>query len=295
MVDKFGERRRTGKRGPPGPPGDGLSSQFFSKRLATWLGDLVSFTFYFEDEKSGLVWKGGKAVAIKNRVGINDARALHKIPRLIKIPDYGYGLQFRKSIYEIKDVDVATGIHSKVVLIFAFKVDAYPRDRGTLFYSGEGERSVCLDHKNLVIIGSRGGGEVYVPFREHRWNLCWIEYNNADMSSRYVINDRKGTFVTGSETGLDDCLYIGGKKGEESYFQGVMARFDLISIPMDENECITDSFRRSFLIEHYDIEDGGRDGGGDGGHSPLADSVGDPRGEHIGGSDQVESGEDEVE
>ena len=121
--------------GPVGPSGKGLSPTFFGKRFARWLYDILTFSFYFSTEKSGLIFEGGIAVGIKNQVGTNRAKSLGKVGTIIKIPDYGYGLEFTKSIYQIDDISWATSLNSKAVLIFTFKITRWPSHLQYLFYT----------------------------------------------------------------------------------------------------------------------------------------------------------------
>ena len=255
-VGPKGSRGPKGVRGvvgAVGPRGEGFSPTFFSKRFAGWLYDILNFSFYFTTEKSGLIFKGETAVGIKNQVATNHANAIYKVEQIIKIPDYGYGLEFSKSMYEINDISWAIGVNSKAVLIFTFKITKWPSHYQYLFYTENDERAVILKGTNIVIKGSKSSS-VDVKYKINSWNTCYIEFNNQDFDSIYEINGEKGTFRTYSETFSEDRIYIGGKEGQY-FFQGVIARFDFLSIPMFTNEHIPDSIKESFLKENYDIVD----------------------------------------
>ena len=226
---------------------------FFSKQFAVWLHDILNFSFYFTTKKSGLIFKNDIAVGIKNQVGSNDAKALDKVEKIIKIRDYGYGLEFSKSIYQLDEIDWATGLPSKAVLIFAFKITKWPSHYQYIFYTKNDERAVFLKGAHIVIKGSKSCS-TDVRYKINRWNKCYIEFNNQDFASRYEINEVKGTFRTGTERFSENKVYIGGKEGQY-YFQGVMASFDFLSRSMFTKENIPDSVKESFLIEKYDIMD----------------------------------------
>ena len=88
MVDIFGGTRRRGKCGPPGEKGDrgdGFSSFFFSKQLANWFYETLTFSCYFKDEKSGLLFDKEKVIGIKNQVGTNHATTINQFRKLVKI------------------------------------------------------------------------------------------------------------------------------------------------------------------------------------------------------------------
>ena len=70
MVNIYGDQIE-GQRGPPGPqgpPGESLNAIFFSRNLAQWFLDTLSFSCYFKDARHGLVWGEKKPIGIKNQV-----------------------------------------------------------------------------------------------------------------------------------------------------------------------------------------------------------------------------------
>ena len=125
MVDVFGSSsRRRGKRGavgPRGPPGEGLPDFFFGKELSKLLYENLSFSCFFKDKKSGLIYDKEKVVAIKNQVGKNHAVAKKEFENLIKIPDYGFGVEMTKSKYVISDIEWARTVNSKTIFFFCLQ------------------------------------------------------------------------------------------------------------------------------------------------------------------------------
>lgn len=260
MVDIFGSSRRQGKRGlqgPAGPPGEGLSSFFFSKQLAQWLYENLSFSCFFKDKRSGLVIDKDKIIGIKNQVGDNHAVAINKFKLLIKIPDYGYGVEMNKSLYRIDDLDWAIGLNSKAIFFFAFKIDAWPKTLEYIFHSGNSDRAIYLKGTNLVIQACKRPQHHYmIPYKQNTWNICFIEFNNSEsLKSRYMINDLKGDFITEKSQSLERVVYIGGK--DNYYFKGVLARFDFYSNFTDEGEVmgdLPDSIKTSVINQLYSLE-----------------------------------------
>ena len=261
MVNKFGEAR-IGKRGPQGdigppgkrgPPGAGLCSAFFSKQLTQWFYENLSFSCYFPDQESGFIYKDKKAIGIKNRVKENHAQCKNQVGKLIKIPDDGFGLEFRNSLYEITNLDFANSKPSKAILIFAFKVDAWPSHYQYIFNTKDNQRSVYLKGVNLIIKGGKTK-EVAVEYFQHQWNICYIEFNNIPGElSHYQINEEIGTFETSMEKQGLEVLYIGSK--DSYYFQGVIARIDiLLKNPVaegDESKNLPLEVRKSVFREFY--------------------------------------------
>ena len=267
MVNVFG--CSSGKRGPPGPPGeygppgkkgrdgDGLSAFFFSKQLAQWFYQNLSFSCYFKDEQSGLISDKGKVTAIKNQVGANNAIAINTFESLSPIPDYGYGLKMNKSLYRIDNLDWALGETSAAIFVFAFKIDAWPKTSEYIFHAESGDRAIYLNGENLVIqTGTIPHQSTFVKYLQDEWNICFIEFNNcSDCPSRYKINDQEGTFTTETSKGHIRTLYLGGK--ENYYFHGVLARFDFFSNHIeekgDEMGNLPDSVKKSFIKEFYEL------------------------------------------
>ena len=80
------------------------------------------------------------------------------------------------------------------------------------------------------------------------------------MKSRYKINDLEGTFITEKSIDPNMQIFIGGK--ENSYFKGVLARFDLYTNFAEENQKVENlpiGVRNAFLREHYVIDEDGSD------------------------------------
>ena len=262
MVDIFGGNRRQGKRGlqgPAGPPGEGLSAFFFSKQLAKWFYEGLSFSCFFKTSRSGLVIeKTGKVLGIKNQVGDNDAVALKKFEQLVEIHGYGYGVMMSSSLYRIDNLDWALGNNSKAILFFAFKVDEWPKKLGYIFQNEDEDRSIYLKGAHLVISGCKRPQHHYlIPYKQNDWNICFVEFNNCEgMLSRYKINDQKGTFTTEPNDGDAQTCYIGGKNNLS--FQGVLARFDFFTNFSPEEEImenLPESVKNSFIEQFYNIQD----------------------------------------
>ena len=269
MVDVYGCTKRgapgppgepgpPGKKGPQGEKGDGLSTLFFSKQLAQWFYESLTFSCYFKSETSGLVFDAGhKPIAIKNQVeeGAN-AVAMKKVEKMVEIKDYGYGLTFSKSLYKINRMDWALGLKSKAIIMFAFKVDAWPQTLQYIFHTESGDRSICLKESHLIIqAGKNPEQQVRVDYCEDEWNICYIEFNNYQGElSHYRINDHEGTFRTEPSTDQTATVFVGGK--DNHYFKGVLARFDFFSNFFEEGEefeNLPDSVKKSIVKEYYFI------------------------------------------
>ena len=261
MVDVYGCAKRgapgpPGADGPPGKKGDGLSSVFFSKQLARWFYENLTFSCYFKSKTSGLVFDAGhKPIAIKNQVKEDaNAVAMKEVEKMVEIEDYGYGLTFSKSLYKINDIDWALGLKSKAIIMFAFKVDAWPKTLQYIFHTESGDRSICLKESHLIIqAGENPEHRVRVDYYEDEWNICYIEFNNyKDELSHYKINDHEGTFSTQPSTDQTATIFVGGK--DNYFFKGVLARFDFFSNFFEEGEefeNLPNSVRKSIVQQFY--------------------------------------------
>ena len=111
---------------------------------------------------------GHKPIAIKNQVeeGAN-AVAMKKVEKMVEIKDYGYGLTFSKSLYKINRMDWALGLKSKAIIMFAFKVDAWPQTLQYIFHTESGDRSISLKKRHLIIQTSESlEHHVHVDYHE---------------------------------------------------------------------------------------------------------------------------------
>ena len=260
MVDIFGANRRQGKRGfrgPTGPAGEGLSSFFFGKQLTRWFYENLSFSCFFKDKTSGLIIEKDKVVAIKNQVGNNHAVAINEFERLTEIPDYGYGVEMTKSLYQVHNLQWAPANNSKAILFFAFKITAKPKGLQYIFHNGN-DRAIYLKGTNLVIQACAEVHHRYlIPYEEHAWNVCFVEFNTStSLRSRYKINDLEGYFETEPSQSVSKVLYIGGK--DKHFFKGVLARFDFYSNFKEEGEImenLPNSVKTSVIKELYFLPD----------------------------------------
>ena len=261
MVNKFGESRQgkrgpagpAGPTGPTGPKGEGMSAAFFRKQLAEWFYANLSFSCYFSTPTSGLVYKEKDPIAIKNQVGKNHALCLGKVGPVINIPTCGYGLEFKNSVYEVRDLDWCTGDPSKAIFIFAFKMNEWPNDFQYLFHTKNDDRGIYLKGSKMFIQSSKTT-TLSIKYKVRQWNMCYIEFNNFEETpSYYEINDQVGTFVTKTEAASDEILFIGGKK-DSYYFKGTLYRFNFyIQSPYDDSENLSDTVRTSFRRQYYHL------------------------------------------
>ena len=265
MVDKFGSYRgeKVGPPGPKGSPGEGMSSLFFSKNLSKWFEEILSFSCYFKTPISGLEFadeEKKKPIGIKNQIKNEKkyATALNDIEALIEIPDYGYGLTFSKSLYMFEDMDWALAESSKAILMFAFKIEAWPEHVQHLFSRKQKDRGIYLKGAHLYIRSSKTD-YVRVEYIQRDWNICYIEFNNHKLTneqqSYYKINDKMGTFsLQDGEDSKDTKMFLGGEYSI-NYFQGVLARIDFVALTTTTKssslENLPISVRDSMLKERY--------------------------------------------
>ena len=204
---------------------------------------------------------GHKPIAIKNQVkeGAN-AVAMKKVEKMVEIKDYGYGLTFSNSLYKINRMDWALGLKSKAIIVFAFKVDAWPQTLQYIFHTESGDRSICLKESHLIIqAGGSPEQHVHVDYYEDEWNICYIEFNNYKGElSHYKINDQEGTFNTQPSTDKTTTVFIGGKTNY--FFNGVLARLDFFTNFFkqgEEFENLPDSVKKSIVKQFYLLGDDG--------------------------------------
>ena len=252
MVNVFGTDET---RGPPGRNGkDGengkpnISTTFFGKFLLKWFNELLTLSFYFDTPTSGIKIKDGKAVALINQTGGNNANPINDVGTLSKIPFSGkYALNFKDTVYKVDDVDWTTALTEKAIFIFAFKTNT--TNKQYIFHTKNtygALREIYLEHDNIVI-----NDDAVIEYCKNSWNICYIEYGQ---SSSYWINGKTGTFTT-KETQYEDLiLYIGGKDGHT--FTGSIARFDFYSqhhlkdeiLPVDIRDIIISQFEDLVLV-----------------------------------------------
>ena len=255
----IGVKGDAGLRGVTGAKGDagvGLNPYFFSQKLAQSLYEILTFSCYFKTEHSGFVTVGGKVTGIKNQVGDNNAEALKRMLQVVKIAHYGFGVEFRTTLYQIPKLGWALGSNSQIIFFFAFKVSFLAHSgRQYILHNGTEEREIYLEEKKLVING--GQNLVQIPILPHSWNVCYIAFNNTpDLPSVYQINDKSGTFTTHSTLGGPAHIFLGSKGTD--YFTGVLARMDILttfSRGPGEMCNLDEGLKNSMLREHYTFFD----------------------------------------
>ena len=251
-----GPKGEIGLRGPKGDAGLGLNPYFFSKKLVQMLYEILTFSCYFTTKTSGFVMVGEKITGIKNQVGKNNAEAVRgkKMEKIVKIPYYGYGVEFKETLYQIPKISWALSTNTQIIFFFAFKVTFLPSSgRQYILHNGTSEREIYLETQNLVINAGDSKNLVKVPILPHLWNVCYIAYNNTpDLESVYEINDSKGTFVTHPVDKEQSNIFVGSKGTD--YFTGVLARMDILTTTSrgsGEMCNLDDAIKNSMISEHY--------------------------------------------
>lgn len=250
MVNVFGQSDSVGPAGKKGDKGDngdsGFSITFFWKQLLKWFNEILSLSFYFDTETSGIIIEHGKKVGMKNQVTKKNAKALTNVGSMIKIDYSGkYALEFKNTVYKVEHIDWAASETQKSILIFAFKVPTFVTNKQYIFHTmnkDEVNRAVYIENTELVIQTS---SLTKVPYRSDSWNICYIEYGKE---SNYWINGNTGTFETIHVAQTDYNLFIGGKDGHT--FNGTIARIDFYTERHD-HEGILPVGIRDIIIENY--------------------------------------------
>ena len=218
-----------------------------------------------------------KPVGIKNQIKSSCTDALcttSNAGSLVKIPDYGYGLQFKDSVYKIDEIEIAEAEPSKAILFFTFKIPKIFKTYQYILATTYGH-CIYLKDDNLIIQGSENEDDdsetkVAVKYETDEWNKCYIEFNCIPgMLSIFQINDIQGTFKTEpgqSNSPSDFLLYIGGEKpSSPKYpFKGLLARID-IQLVEDDTEFskkrekseinLSPEIRKSVMDQFYCLTD----------------------------------------
>lgn len=154
-MDKFGYIR--GRRGPRGPPGKNAFE------LQSWCPTGVldmfrreeEFTFFFNTEKDGLLYKDNKVIGLKDRFGEKNAICLQNFRKPMKIGKY-YGIPLNDTLYKISDIETATTPPSLCIIALQFKVSgALTEDKdGYIICNETLTRGVKINKSNLNILGT---------------------------------------------------------------------------------------------------------------------------------------------
>ncbi len=252
---QHGDQGEPGARGPTG----GLSLVFYPKTIIESLWKNMALSYYFKTEKSGFVFEGDKAIAIKNQID-NSYNAKGQVGHLHKYHDVDqYYLSFKKEIYQIEGlIDRCLAIipPTKSIIMLNFKITKWPSEIEYIFTTSKGWRQLYLKGQNLVF--HCDDDKISIPIDIDTWNVVFIELNNRrNEESVFRVNDESRTFKFWSQKTGDDILYLGGRDGGD-YFQGAIGRFELFGHIFDEDdkhEDLDPKIRQIYLEKCYNFLD----------------------------------------
>ena len=248
---KKGDPGPQGKTGPPGEKGDHgekgdsgfLSTNFFATQIIEMFNKNLVFSCYFDNKKDGFIYSGDRIIGLKNRNGSNHAYIVNGDPgALIHYIDQ-YALIFNNSIYKIKDIDLASGARSKAIVIMNFKIKEFPSSYQYILISKTGQRQLYLKASNLILEVS--GIRSILPYRLG-WNVVYIEFSNTEKGVNiFRLNEQSINFEVKPEKIPDEEVLVGGYK--EQHLKAAIARIAIYSDYQTEDENLPDKIRDLYI------------------------------------------------
>ena len=216
MVNVFGESTK-GQRGEEGQPGkDALPiAKWFPDQVVEWWRNQSDAAFYFNELKSGFIYKNEEITGLKNHSKTwkkRDAISKGEIGDLKKLP-IGYSLDFKNSLYYIPELSLAFIDPSTSCITLSFRISTLPTGREYIINTNNG-RGLSIEGQKIQVWGCINE-PVEVPLYLDEWNIIFIQWKNSGDSgdnAGYVYNsvDPIKQFVTSKSKHVPKCgLYIG--------------------------------------------------------------------------------------
>ena len=248
-----GDPGKQGQSGDQGPPGkDALKiMQWFPDLTIKWWRDSSVASYYFEDKNSGFTKEGEKITGLKSHAKIwnFNAKSLKDIGQLKEIKK-GYSLEFKNSLYFIKDMGIAEGSPSTSCITFSFFVSNLPKDREYLVCTQKNTRGLSIENAKIQVWGCKNE-PAEVPLVTG-WNIVFIQWKDGGDNFGYIKNmTTTKRFVTSGELDIDSGIYIGGQKNDHN-FNGYICAFDLTTnITSGTPSNIPTEIVESLMDNHY--------------------------------------------
>ena len=171
-----------------------------------------------------------------------------------KLPKGGYCLEFSNSLFEVKNVDIASSRPSYAILIITFKLDKYPTGTEYIVTTSINERAISLHGSNVQIWGTSSGEPLEFKYDEKEWNTIFIQWTNiGDNTGHVYYRSEHKTFSTRATKRGVRSTYIGALKNKSASFNGCIAALDLYEARSPPEEVFPEEIRNVLIEAHEDL------------------------------------------
>ena len=193
----------------------------------------------------------GKITGLKSHAKIwnYNAKSLKDIGQLKQIKK-GYSLEFKNSLYFIKDMGIAEGSPSTSCITLSFFVSNLPSNREYLICTQKNTRGLSIENAKIQVWGCKNE-PAEVPLVTG-WNIVFIQWKDGGDNVGYIKNtSTTKKFVTSGELDSDSGIYIGGQKNDHN-FNGYICAFDLTTnITSETPSNIPTEIVELLMDDHY--------------------------------------------
>ncbi len=210
-----------------------------------------TFSYYFDDIKSGLIYAGTTPVGLKNHSGPKHnafSRSAHFF--LSKLENDKYILNVHDSLFLIKNVEFATFQNSAVIFIATFLIKKPTKNKQVLLSTKCTQRSIYVNGTNIHLIGATDDISLPLLIDDFNFLFCILDQNGF---GTIQVNETRLSFATKQVMTPTSEIHLFGKADSaNNHFSGQVAVMECFNMRNFPKSGFPDMLREELYKRHVE-------------------------------------------